>query len=423
MQRVAYLVSKYPALSHAFVEREIRALRAAGVDVTTHTVRPAGLHDARSEYARSELSRTRALLGSPARSFAGAHLRAFRRSPMAWLGTLARAAQAGDRTVRNRVWQLFYFAEAGLLWDRLREDETRHVHVHFANNGADVARLAIDLGRRIDGPEAGWTWSLAMHGPAEFDAVDKWDLPAKLEDADFVACISDFCRGQVMRLTDPSSWSNFSVVHMTVDTDAFPAMSERRSSREAADLRILFVGRLVPAKGPSQLLDVIARWKAEEPWRRIELALVGDGPLLAPLRRQVEALGLSDVHLPGGVGQDDLPEWYEWADVFCLPSFAEGVPVVLMEAMATELPVVTTRIAGIPELVEDGQNGLLISPGRHDQLLNALRALADDPERRQQLGRAGRRRTVESFHPSGSAARLINRFAEGTMSPSREPVS
>jgi glycosyltransferase involved in cell wall biosynthesis len=173
---------------------------------------------------------------------------------------------------------------------------------------------------------------------------------------------------------------------MAVDRAQYPPMTAERAAREAGPLRILFVGRLVPEKGPMLLLEALAQLPAGS----FEARLVGAGPLQVALAHRIVELGLEHaVSLVGPVGQDQLPAQYAWADAFCLPSFAEGLPVVLMEAMATGLPVVSTRIAGIPELVQDGVCGLLVPAGRVDSLTQALVRLADDPALRSRMGASG----------------------------------
>ena len=268
-----------------------------------------------------------------------------------------------------------------------------------ANNGADVARAAIAHARRVD-PDGGWRWSFTMHGPTEFEAVERFDLAAKVSDADAVACISDFTRSQLMRLSAPSDWPKLDVVHMSVDTDRFIPPAE---PRKGGPLRILDVGRLVPEKGAPVLLDAVEL--LTQRGIAVELRLVGGGDLDAELTRIIDERGLADrVTLVGSVGQDDIVAQYHWADVFCLPSFQEGLPVVLMEAMATELPVVTSTINGIPELVKDGSNGYLLPPGRADLLADALAKLAADPGLRLQYGVQARLDVIEGFSLASCAA-------------------
>ncbi|WP_432547377.1 glycosyltransferase [Kineococcus sp. SYSU DK004] len=405
---VAYLVSRYPTLSHAFIENEVEALRAAGVEVHTFSVRPAPADQQRSARSRREAATTTTVLDrARAGAWATASGRALRR-PGALAAAAALAARSGPGTARSKVWQAFYLAEAVAVLDEMRRRDLRHLHVHFANNGADIARLVVAMGRAQDGPDAGWRWTLSMHGPTEFEQVDAFDLPAKVRSADAVACISDFCRSQLMRHVEPEHWGKLGLVRMAVDADRFADASAERAGRPAGPLRVLFVGRLVPEKGPALLLDAVARLRRAEPGLDLRVRVVGSGPLAGDLAQQVAREGLGDVvDLVGPLGNEELPAQYAWADVFCLPSFAEGVPVVLMEAMATALPVVTTRIAGVPELVRDGVDGRLVTAGRVDALVDALREVAlAGPEERRERGAAGRRHVVEEFSPDLNTRRL-----------------
>lgn len=401
--RYALLVSEYPTVSHTFIEREVSAMRALGSAVSTFTIRPTPPEQARSEHAKAERATTTALLGRPMLEYARVHAALVMRHPWAWISSLLSSTQRGPRTARSALWQLFYFAEAGVLVTEMRRQGLRHIHVHFANNGADVARAAVDLASRT-GPV--WTWSLAMHGPTEFEDVVAFDLAAKVRSAAFVACISDFCRSQLMRHVEPEHWDRLHVVRMGVDAARYTGRAAERAARPPGPLRVLFVGRLVQEKGPGLLVDAVG--SLVEDGHDVELTLVGAGALQGALAAQVARRGLaSRVQLVGAVGQDDLPEQYAWADVFCLPSFTEGLPVVLMEAMATELPVVTTRIAGVPELVVDGESGRLVTPGRTDQLATALLEVAGagrDVGRR--WGEHGRTVVEEDFDPSVQAAVL-----------------
>ncbi|WP_380174140.1 glycosyltransferase [Kineococcus sp. DHX-1] len=404
---VAYLVSHYPAISHAFIEREVLSLRDLGAEVHTFSVRPATVGEQLSETSRREAESTYSLLGRPLSEYARAHAALLKRSPGAWLAGLRNAATSGPRGLKPRVWQFFYLAEAVLLRERLRDAGVRHLHVHFANNGADVARSVVHMGRAEDGPAAGWRWSFSMHGPTEFEDVEGHDLAAKVESADLIACISEYCRDRLQNLTTPEHWDKMSIVRMGVDASRFaPAPREERDG----PLRVLFVGRLVPEKGPDVLLQAVTALAAEGV--EVELVVAGGGALADDLAQQRKASAATErIRLLGPVGQDDIRDWYAWADVFCLPSYAEGVPVVLMEALAMEVPVVTTRIAGIPELVEDGVNGFLVEPGRPVEVARALRTLADDAALRRRMGAAGRRRVQDEFQPRANAQRLLEQFS------------
>jgi len=387
---VAYLVSQYPLISHTFVEREIEGLRRRGTEVHTFSVRPPGA--LLSEAMRAEAARTVVLRSSLA-DIARSSARELRVHPRASLGTMSRAVGTGEARARSRLWQLFYAAEGMRLFEELNRVGVRHLHAHFANNGADIARATIAHARSVD-RRGNWRWTFTMHGPTEFEAVERFDLAGKVATAAGVACISDFTRSQLMRLSSPTEWDKLEVVHMSVDTDRFVPPAQPRS--HDGPLRILDVGRLVPEKGAPVLLDAVSQ--LADRGVPVEVRFVGGGELEDGLREEIASRGLADrVVLVGSVGQDEILAQYYWADVFCLPSFAEGLPVVLMEAMATELPVLTTPINGIPELVRDGSNGHLVAPGRADLLADALAGLAGDPERRRNLGEQARRDVVAEF--------------------------
>lgn len=397
---VAYLVSRYPALSHTFIEREILGLRDQGVRVETFSVRAAPADSLVSEVMKQEGARTRPLIGAGAVTWLRAHLRLLRSSPDAWLRGLGRALRTGPLSPRARVWQVFYFAEAVVLLDLMRRAGLRHVHAHFANVASDVARHVAALGRDADGPDSGWRWSFTMHGPTGFESVKATDLAAKARSADGVSCITDFCRSQMMYLVEPEYWPKMSLVRMTVDADRYhPPVQPRQHD---GPLRLLDVGRLVAEKGAPVLVEAIALLR--DRGVDVDLRLVGAGPLAESLTQDIERRGLTgSITLTGPIGQDDLPDLYRWADVFVLPSFQEGLPVVLMEALATELPAVTTQIAGVSELIRDGESGRLVPAGRADLLADALEQLARDPELRARMGRAGREAVLREFTPATAA--------------------
>ncbi|UUY03528.1 glycosyltransferase family 4 protein [Svornostia abyssi] len=328
------------------------------------------------------------------------------------LRTAIRTAPAG---VRAAVWQVFYVLEAGLVWDRLHREGVTHIHAHFANSASAVALLAAELGRAD-----GLRWSFTMHGPTEFDDVDGFAVAEKARSAAFVACIGDYCRSQVMKLTPPEVWDRLVVVRCGVDTERFaPDLDRPRPA--AGPLRVLCVGRLVPDKGQELLLRALAL--LQDRGIEAELVLAGDGPSRERLEAACKTLRLnSSVRFLGSVGQDRMLDVYGDADVFCLPSFAEGIPVVLMEAMATGLPVVTSRIMGIPELVEDGVSGLLVPPGRVEAIADALEELHRDPARRHAMGEAGRARVEGEFRVDRSALELRRRFA-GVAAPVADAVA
>jgi colanic acid/amylovoran biosynthesis glycosyltransferase len=401
--RIAVLCSRYPAVSHTFIQREVRALRGLGADVSTFAVRRASPADALSPADREELAATHAILPAGP-GLVRAHLHALVRHPRAWAGTLLRALRLSPGTPRGTLWQVFYFAEAVSLWDELRRRGIRHVHAHFANVSSDVALLATDLGNRADG--AGWSWSLAIHGPAQ---LRENRLDVKAEDASFVACVSDHLRSELMLVTPPEQWPSLHLVRTGVDPEVFQPSEEPR-----LHARVLTVARLIRGKGIDVLLDAIALLR-----RRgvaAEADIVGDGPERERLLERIRELGLEPrVRLLGAASQERVRDLLRGATVFCLPSFSEGVPVVVMEAMASGVPVVATRITGVPELVEDGRSGVLVPPGRADLLADALeRVLSAPATERDEMGAAGRARVEAEFTPARGARRLMELLGYAT---------
>jgi len=405
---LAYLVSQYPGVSHIFIEREVLALRALGLDVETFSVRRCPPGQLRTDTMRAEAARTTSILGGSPIRLSMLLLKVGVRHLLPVLKTARATAKLGEPVLRSRLWQLFYLAEAMALVQHCRVRGIRHIHVHFANNGADIARLAVLLGNHIDGRDAGWRWSFTMHGSNEFEAVDRFDLGAKVRSASGVVCVSDFTRSQLMRLVDFEHWGKLTKVHMTVDEDVYQPPRDRRRDRDGP-FRILMVGRLVPEKAPLILIQAVDQLVRSGV--RVDLRFVGSGMLEERLRMEVRDRGLDQyVTWLGSLGQHQIPAWYQWADVFCLPSFQEGLPVVLMEAMATELPVVTTRIAAIGELVEDGISGEVVSAGRSDLIAEALARLAGDPQRRLEQGRRGREMVLREFTTDRAATEMCHFF-------------
>jgi colanic acid/amylovoran biosynthesis glycosyltransferase len=316
--------------------------------------------------------------------------------------------------VRAGIWHFFYFAEAIVLWEWLRERRIMHVHVHFANAATSIALLYAQFGA----PD-GASWSFTMHGPTEFDNVHSFRLAEKVMRARFVVCISDYARSQLMKLVEPAQWSKLEIVRCGIDPQLFcPSrthhvdVDQRPSGPDSQHGRVtvLCVGRLVPEKGQSLLIEALGLL-SNEAARKVRLVIAGDGPDRDKLHRLAASVVSSEIVFTGSVNQTQLLSLYNDAEIFCLPSLAEGLPVVLMEAMAMELPVISTRVAGIPELVTDRQCGVLVTASRVDQLAGALRELLEDNDLRRSLGRAGRERVTTDYNIRQSVARLHELYA------------
>ena len=392
--RLAYLTGEYPKASHTFILREIAALRALGAAVLSTSIRRPDRANLIGPEEEEEAARTFFVLETarnPLRLLA-AHARLLRR-PGRWFGMLALALRTGRPGLKGLVWQVFYFLEAGVLADRLARDGIGHLHNHFADSSANVAMLAAGL--------AGIPFSFTLHGPAELFEPESWHLREKIARAAFTVCISHFARSQAMLFSDPDDWPRLRIVHCGVTPGRYEA-----PERAGTALDLLFVGRLTAIKGLRVLFDALEEVRATHP--RVTLTLAGDGDDRAFAEAAARRLG--GVTLLGFQSQTEIAEALARSDALVLPSFAEGLPVVLMEAMASGRPVIATRVGGVAELVEDGASGLLVPPGSASDLAGAIRRLADDPALRRKLGRRGRETVRTDVDAGREAARLLALF-------------
>jgi len=406
--KVAYLCTQYPAVSHTFVLREVEALRRLGVEIITFSVRRASSEHLLSHADRIAFDSTYAILPPRWIALFAAHLKLILSAPVAYLSTLALALRLAPPGLRGSLWQLFYFAESVVLWTECRRHGICHIHVHLANAAADIALLAAALGSAVE-PERSWSWSFTIHGPTEFYDVTRFRLSEKLRHARFVVCISDYARSQLMALSQPEVWDRLHVIHVGIPIAQFTC--SENENHHCENPTVLFIGRQVPEKGQAVLLE--AAVLLAERGHKVNITLAGEGEARTELEHLAEQLGLAEqVSFPGAVGQEEIYALYEGASIFCLPSFAEGIPGVLMEAMAMRLPVVSTRITGIPELIDDGHTGLLVAPGRSDELADALERLLVDPSLGRELGVRAREKILRDFNTTTSAERLYDLFAQ-----------
>jgi colanic acid/amylovoran biosynthesis glycosyltransferase len=396
--KLAYLVSAYPAISHTFILREIQRLRALGHEIVTASInRPDRAVEAMEACERKEARDTYFVKADGALGALRALAFWLRKSPGRLGSTLAFGL--GLRT-GGRGWVgLAYALEAAMVARWMRREHVAHLHVHFGNAGATVGMLV----KRLTGCHLSYT----IHGPDEFDDVPGQQLALKMQEADAVVCISQFARGQLMRISHPDHWSKFRVCRLGVAPSQF-----RFALREGGAVpRLLCVGRLTPAKCQVLLVQACARLRdAGTPFC---LTLVGAGPDRERVERAVAALGLQDrITLTGALNQTEVREQFARADIFVLPSLAEGIPVVLMEAMASGVPCVSTPVNGIPELIQHERTGLLARPGDPDSLAEQLQRLIDDPALRRPLALAARDKVLADFDLKRNVAALGRIFEQ-----------
>ena len=402
--RLAYMVSEYPGVSHTFILREVKTLRERGFQIKVASINRPQHPEGMTEIERQESAATFYIKDAGIDRIAEAHLRTLWRRPVAYLRGLLFAITLGGADLRRMLFGVFYFVEAIALGDWADAENLKHVHVHFANPASTVAMIAARV--------FPLSFSLTVHGPDEFYDSARMLLKEKVAAASFICCIGYFARSQLMKLSSPSDWSKLVVTPLGVNPEVFgPAILAPADRPSSDNFEILCVGRLVPAKGQHILLEAVAELIRRG--HKVRLRLVGDGPDRASLERAAMVAGLTQqLHLAGAVNQDEIQEHYRAADVFALASFAEGIPVVLMEAMAMEVPCVTTFVAGIPELIVNERDGLLVMPSDVGGLTDALERLIIDRETRARLGVAGRRRVLDKFDLKRNVERLAEVFVE-----------
>lgn len=398
--RIGYFINQYPKVSHTFIRREIAALERQGVQVQRYALRgwDAEVQDPED---RLDLQRTRHVLRGGAAGLLLGAARDLLVHPARGWRALRMALALARHADRPWPYHLVYLAEACRLRRWLAEDGIDHVHAHFGTNSTEVVLLAHLLG----GPR----FSFTVHGPEEFDKPQFIALDRKAAEAAFVVAISSYGRSQLWRWLPAAQWPKVQVVHCGLEAGFFLPIAEVAAQPVP---RLVCVGRLCEQKGQLLLIEAAAQLAARHV--DFELVLAGDGEMRPDVEAAIRRHGLQDrVRITGWIGSAQVRSELLAARALVLPSFAEGLPVVLMEAMSLGRPVVTTGVAGIPELVRDGVDGWLVPAGDGAALGDALQAcLQAPPERLQAMGQAARERVQARHAIDPQAARLKALFAQ-----------
>lgn len=398
---IAYLISTYPALSMIFVLREIVELRKLGFHIETASInRPDRPLKKMTEQEAEEAGNTYCVKRAGAIAALAAHLRTLFQCPAGYLRGVLLVHRLSGLDLKRFFFHAMYFTEAAMLGHWMHRKGLHHLHTHLAQQAATVGLYTKTIFRT--------GFSITVHGPDEFYDARPQLLGRKAAAADFLCCITSFARSQMMQQSAFRNWSKMIVVPLGVDPELFTPPPARPTPEV---FEILCVGRLVAAKAQHMLIDAVERLAAEG--RKVRLRLVGAGPDEASLKVHTARLDHPNTVLfEGPVNQDRIRALYAQADIFSLPSFAEGLPVVLMEAMAMEIPCVTTYIAGIPEMIRDGVDGLLVPASDLEALVAALARLMDDEKLRRKIAKNGRKRIVERYNLTKNVERLARVFSE-----------
>ncbi|MBT1512955.1 glycosyltransferase [Bradyrhizobium sp. SRL28] len=393
--KIAYLVNHYPAISHSFIRREILALERLGHEVLRISIR--GWADAqRGAEDQLEQARTRYVLRGGAVPLLASFLRILATNPAGLFRAISLTLKVGLRAERPLPVHLIYLLEACQVALWLRSEKAQHLHVHFGTNSAEVAMLVGELG----GPP----WSFTAHGPEEFDKPKFIALPEKIRRARFVVAVSSFGRSQLFRNVPHSYWPKIKVVHCGLEPAFYQADA---ATPPGGQRRLVCVGRLCEQKG--QLLLIEAARLLAERGTKFELVLAGDGEMRGEIEALTAKYRLTDtVRITGWISSDEVRAEILAARALVLPSFAEGLPVVIMEAMALRRPVITTFVAGIPELIRHGEHGWLVPAGDLESLAAAMEeCLGTAPEAITRMGESARQRVLQRHDIDKEAAKLI----------------
>jgi colanic acid/amylovoran biosynthesis glycosyltransferase len=397
--RITYFINQYPKVSHSFIRREILALERQGMTVQRIALR--GLNDKLVDSDDlSERANTQYVLDGGMLNVLLSVFKVFFLKPVVFLLTLKLAVKIGWRADRALHYHFTYFAEACQVFLWMKAFGAQHVHAHFGSNSAEVVMLAHALG----GPP----YSFTVHGPEEFDKPQALKLSEKIMQAAFVVAISSYGRSQLFRWIEHQYWHKVKVIHCGLEQTFYEGVF----SNSPLKARLVCVGRLCEQKGQLLLLEACRNLK--DKGIEFELVLAGDGEMRSDVERMIAVYGISDsVRITGWISSEQVRDEILASSVMVLPSFAEGLPVVIMEAMALKRPVISTYVAGIPELVIDGENGWLVAAGSVQELSTAIEeAMNTTSQKLKHMGEAAYTRVTERHNIDIEATKLAALFRE-----------
>lgn len=402
--KVAYIMSRFPKITETFILYEMVAIEQQGIQVEVYPFlreqTPVIHPEAETYVERAHFEPFLSL------SLVQAHMHYLRHKPRAYLTTLWTLLRANWGSLRFFTRALALFPPAVHFARTMSDNGINHIHAHFASHPAAAAFVIHQL--------TGISYSFTAHGSDLHR--DRHMLCEKVAAAEFVVPISEFNKNMILEDCG-QHWSNkVHVIHCGVDTEVFrPRAEPTPYERGDGPFTILCIGTLHEVKGQTYLIE--AGRLLHERGVNFICHFAGDGPDMEMLMQQAAESGLTDaVHFHGRLAREDITELLARADVVVTPSVPtksgrrEGIPVVLMEAMGSSVPVVASGISGIPELVEDGKSGFLVAPRDVKSLTEAIERLYQDPELRQRFGQAGRQKVITEFDLYKNAATLAHFF-------------
>jgi colanic acid/amylovoran biosynthesis glycosyltransferase len=362
--KLAYFINQYPKVSHSFIRREILALENLGYAVDRFALRT-DKDELVDPLDQSELKKTRYVLSEQPVKIVLAFIRTFCTSPSVFNKSLKVAISLGLRSDRGIIRHLIYLIEACVLLQWEKTAGIEHIHAHFGTNSTTVVMLAHLLG--------GAGYSFTVHGPEEFDKPEFIHLAEKIHHCKFVVAISSYGRSQLFRWIPASEWHKVNIVRCGLDA-AF--LAQKATKIPNTSRQLVCIGRLCEQKGQLLLLEAMKQLYDEG--IDCKLILAGDGSMRKDIEYRIAKYQLENVVIiTGWISSEQVKSLLLESRGMVLPSFAEGLPVVIMEALALRRPVISTYVAGIPELIQHGKNGWLVPPGDVNSLKKAMQELLD----------------------------------------------
>ena len=399
---ISYLINQYPKVSHSFIRREILALERQGFHVQRIALRGWDEKVVDAEDI-TEQKITQYVLAQGVINLLIAALKVLLSTPARFFVALKIALKMARVSEKSLPYHLIYLAEACKMLPWLKSHQSLHLHAHFGTNSAEIAMLA--------GVLAKLPYSFTVHGPEEFDKPQALGLNTTIQHAKFVVAISGFGRSQLYRWANFADWQKIKIVHCGLEASFYIAPAKSLPVKPiAARSRLVCVGRLCEQKGQMLLLE--AAKKLHDAGLDFELILAGDGEMRTEIESLIAQHQLQDkVKITGWISSDEVRNHILSSQALVLPSFAEGLPVVIMEAMSLKRPVISTYIAGIPELLIPGENGWLCVAGDVDDLTKAMReALTLPVESLLIMGDAAYTRVIARHNIDIEAAKLAEHF-------------
>ena len=398
--RLSYIIGTYPVLTETFIDREVQHLLDLGADLEIVSIRRprTDLSEGQQRLAR----RVRYLLPASAFQLTAAHVTALARHPRTYLGTLAWLLTRNHEGMPRRRTFLHFVTGIYAAWT-LRSRRGIHVHAHFVDRAATVALVA---SRFLDS-----SYSVTAHAREIY--VDVWMLRERISGAAFVATCTEYNRRYLADLVGGDVATRIIRLYHGLDFDTYPDVVRQPDTDRPL---ILAVAQLTERKGLRHLVQA-CRLLADRN-RDFTCEIVGDGPLREALLTQATELGLEDrVHLTGPLRYPEVVDRYRRATAFVLPCIVapdgdrDGIPNVILEAMAAGVPVVSTPVSGIPEVLRDGDTGIVVPEGDPAATADAIERLLDDRDLAAGLARRARDFVRAEFDLHRNIDRLVQRFS------------